>query len=154
MWKEEKLNKCFVSSLLNWNWYQTFWSHFIWDRNHRNQDKEYIYIKIILEHKHWSIAGFCNVRCLDLSGNHDITSVGWKGLADTLVENKKSRLVNLVYQNSKYAIDQGRDGNRIMGIKKLTAHLAVGVSSIVVMMLMHGENLIKKQTNPKFFIAI
>ena len=118
MWKEEKLNKCFVSSLLNWNWYQTFWSHFIWDRNHRNQDKEHIYIKIFLEHKHWSIAGFCNVRCLDLSGNHDITSVGWKGLADTLVENKKSRLVNLVYQNSKYAIDQGRDGNRIMGTKK------------------------------------
>ena len=50
--------------------------------------------------------GFCNVRKLDLSGNHDITSVGWKGLADTLVENKKNRLVNLVYQNSKYAIDQ------------------------------------------------
>ena len=43
---------------------------------------------------------------LDLSGNHDITSVGWKGLADTLVENKKSRLINLIYQNGKYAIDQ------------------------------------------------
>lgn len=51
-------------------------------------------------------SGFCNVRLLDLSGNHDITSVGWKGLADTLVENKRSRLVNLVYQNAKYAIDQ------------------------------------------------
>ena len=46
------------------------------------------------------------MRLLDLSGNHDITSVGWKGLADTLVENKRSRLVNLVYQHAKYAIDQ------------------------------------------------
>ena len=46
------------------------------------------------------------MRSLDLSGNHDITSVGWKGLADTLIENKRSRLINLVYQNAKYAIDQ------------------------------------------------
>ena len=29
-------------------------------------------------------------------------------------------------------------------------HLAVGVRSVVVMMLMHGENLLKKQTNTKF----
>ena len=38
-------------------------------------------------------------------------------------------------------------------IRKLeqTAHLAVGVSSVVVMMAMHGENLLKKQTNTKFF---
>ena len=30
-------------------------------------------------------------------------------------------------------------------------HLAVGVSSIVVMTPMHGENLLKKQTTHKFF---
>ena len=43
---------------------------------------------------------------LDLSGNHDISALGWRGLADTLGENKKTRLVNLVYQHGKNAIDQ------------------------------------------------
>ena len=33
----------------------------------------------------------------------------------------------------------------------LTLHLEVGVSSVVVMTPMHGENLLKKQTNTKFF---
>ena len=46
------------------------------------------------------------MRMLDLSGNHDISAMGWRGLADTLGENKKSRLVNLVYQHGKNAIDQ------------------------------------------------
>ena len=46
------------------------------------------------------------MRMLDLSGNHDISAMGWRGLADTLGENKKSRLVNLVYQGGKNAIDQ------------------------------------------------
>ena len=46
------------------------------------------------------------MRMLDLSGNHDISAMGWRGLAETLGENKKSRLVNLVYQHSKNSIDQ------------------------------------------------
>ena len=60
-----------------------------------------------------------------------------------------------------------RDGNGILGKEKMQPqdpqfqfgckswkHLAVGESSVVVMTPLHGENLLKKQTNTKFFIAI
>ena len=33
-----------------------------------------------------------------------------------------------------------------------TTHLEVGVSSVVVMMPMHGENLLKKQTTHNFLL--
>jgi len=53
------------------------------------------------------LTGLCNIRVLDLSGNHDITHVGWKGLADTLREQTQKRhMTHLIYQNAKYAIDQ------------------------------------------------
>ena len=53
------------------------------------------------------LTGISNVRIVDLSGNPDISHVGWKGLADTLrLRREKRRLVNLVYQNAKYAIDE------------------------------------------------
>jgi len=53
------------------------------------------------------LTGLSNVRKIDLSGNHDISHVGWKALADTMQENAgKTRLTHLVYQNAKYAIDQ------------------------------------------------
>jgi len=51
--------------------------------------------------------GLCNVRLLDLSGNPDISHVGWKTLADCLMEpGTTRRLGHLVYQSAKYMIDQ------------------------------------------------
>ena len=53
------------------------------------------------------LTGISNVRIVDLSGNPDISHVGWKGLADTLrLRREKRRLVHLIYQNSKYAINE------------------------------------------------
>jgi hypothetical protein len=53
------------------------------------------------------LTGISNVRIVDLSGNPDINHVGWKGLADTLrLRREKRRMVHLIYQNSKYAIDE------------------------------------------------
>ena len=53
------------------------------------------------------LTGISNVRIVDLSGNPDISHEGWKGLADTLrLRREKRRLVHLIYQNSKYAIDE------------------------------------------------
>ena len=46
--------------------------------------------------------------------------------------------------------DLSWDEKKISGIFSV-AHLAVGVSLVVVMTPMHGENLQKKQTNTKFF---
>jgi len=52
------------------------------------------------------LVGFSNVKVLDLSGNHDITATGWKCLADTLnMRREKRRLIHLIFQNYKYAID-------------------------------------------------
>ena len=42
----------------------------------------------------------------------------------------------------------------IVTIGLIDIHLTVSVSSVVVMTPMHGENLLKKQTNTKIFIAI
>ena len=95
------------------------------------------------------IAGFCNVRMLDLSGNHEITSVGWKGLADTLVENKKSRLVNLVYQNSKYAIDQNT-GEQFAEMFPSLLRLDISMSQVSDEAVRIFLAALNEQTDPEF----
>ena len=95
------------------------------------------------------IAGFCNVRMLDLSGNHEITSVGWKGLADTLVENKKSRLVNLVYQNSKYSIDQNT-GEQFAEMFPSLLRLDISMSQVTDEAVRIFLAALNEQTDPEF----
>jgi len=52
------------------------------------------------------VVGLTNIKIVDLSGNNDITHVGWKCLADTMRTQKgKYRLRNLIFQNSKHPID-------------------------------------------------
>jgi len=53
------------------------------------------------------LMGISNVRNIDLSGNPDITYVGWKALAETLeIRRDNCRIVQLAYQNSKHTIDE------------------------------------------------
>lgn len=94
-------------------------------------------------------AGFCNVRLLDLSGNHDITSVGWKGLADTLVENQKSRLINLIYQNGKYAIDQ-TVGEQFAEMFPSLIRLDLSMCSITDETVRIFHAALSEQTDPEF----
>eukprot|EP00092_Neocalanus_flemingeri_P005491 GFUD01005921.1.p1 GENE.GFUD01005921.1~~GFUD01005921.1.p1 ORF type:complete len:1477 (-),score=243.09 GFUD01005921.1:84-4514(-) len=53
------------------------------------------------------LIGISNVKNIDLSGNPDITYVGWKGLAETVeIRKGKCRIVHLAYQNAKHTIDE------------------------------------------------
>lgn len=53
------------------------------------------------------LIGFSNIRMLDLSGNHDITHVGWKCLSETLkMRRDKRRLSHLIFQNYKNVVDE------------------------------------------------
>lgn len=86
---------------------------------------------------------------LDLSGNHEITSGGWKGLADTLVENKKSRLVNLVYQNSKYSIDQNT-GEQFAEMFPSLLRLDISMSQVTDEAVRIFLAALNEQTDPEF----
>ena len=53
------------------------------------------------------LIGISNVRKIDLSGNPDISHIGWKGLAETFeIRRGNCRIVQLAYQNSKHTIDE------------------------------------------------
>merc|ERR1711892_735961 len=53
------------------------------------------------------LIGISNVKNIDLSGNPDITFIGWKGLAETFeIRRGNCRIVQLAYQNSKHTIDE------------------------------------------------